>query len=105
MTEKIDYDAAILDPASVFACPEDVLEIASLAREQKIEILRRWEYDAGEVAVAQEEGMIADEPSLVQRIVVALNTLVGSVDMEGTPPTKFGGIPRNRIKTDPDTAS
>lgn len=104
MTEEIDFKAAILDPASTFACPEDVLEIDSLAREQKIEILRRWEYDAGQLAVAEEEGMMSDEPSLIQRIVLTLNTLVGNVDMDDTPPTKAGGIPRNSIKTNPAKA-
>jgi hypothetical protein len=39
-------------PASVFASPEHVLEEAQLSKEQKIEILLRWAYDAAEEAVA-----------------------------------------------------
>lgn len=97
MANDIDFEAALLDPASVFAAPEDVLEAESLSREEKIEILRRWEYDASEIEVAEEEGMISGAPSLVQRIVVALNTLAGSVDMESSPPTKQRGIPKSGL--------
>ena len=42
----IDMDRALLDPGSVFATPEDILRHDGLSKEQKIEILRRWEYDA-----------------------------------------------------------
>ena len=105
ITDQIDFKAAILDPASAFASPEDILEIDSLTQDQKIEILRRWEYDAGQLSVAEEEGMMSDEPSLIQRVVLTLNTLVGNIDMEDTPPTKAGGIPRNSIKTDPAKTS
>jgi hypothetical protein len=39
------YEKALLDPASAFTSPEQVLTSAELSREQKIEILHRWEYD------------------------------------------------------------
>ncbi len=45
----VDLDKALLDPASVFKTPEGVLNSHELSREQKIEILRRWEYDAREL--------------------------------------------------------
>ena len=99
MTQTVDYKTALLDPASVFTVPEEVLGDATLSRAQKIEILRRWEYDASELAVADEEGMIAEEPSLLRRVVLALNTLVGNVNLGGTPPTKQGGIPKGRPNT------
>ena len=87
-----DYDKALLDPGSVFSTPEEVLEDTTLTREQKIELLRRWEYDASEVGVAEEEGMQNGEPSLVHRIMLALDKLTGGVDVSHTPPTKQGGV-------------
>ena len=40
------YEKTLLDPASAFTSPEQVLTSAELSREQKIKILHRWEYDA-----------------------------------------------------------
>lgn len=42
----IDVNLAFLDPTSVFKIPNDVLKCNDLSRKQKIQILRRWEYDA-----------------------------------------------------------
>lgn len=53
----IDVEKAKLDPTSVFAHPRDVLADKSLTREQKIDILRRWAYDAREIEIADEENM------------------------------------------------
>ena len=54
------YEKALLDPASAFTSPEQVLTSAELSREQKIEILHRWEYDARQMEVAEEENMLSD---------------------------------------------
>lgn len=55
----IDINQALLDPTAVFAHPADVLSCAQLKREQKIEILRRWAYDAKELETASDENMTA----------------------------------------------
>lgn len=44
--KAIDMEKALLDPSSVFASPEEVAERDDLSAEQRIEILRRWSYDA-----------------------------------------------------------
>lgn len=92
MSEKLDYAKAILDPASAFATPEEVLERTDLSRDQKIEILRRWEYDASEVAVAEEEGMLGDQPLMLRRVVLALEQLTGGVSSTHPSPTKQDGV-------------
>lgn len=92
MGTTIDYRAALLDPEAVFQTPEAVLEQTGLTTEQKIEILRRWEYDASEVAVAEEEGMVADKPLILRRVLLALDRLTGGVDVEHTGPTKQDGL-------------
>lgn len=94
---KIDYEQALLDPGSVFSGPEDVLAHPALNREQKIELLRRWTYDASEVSVAAEEGMSNGNNDLLQRILIALNGLA-DIDLEQAGPTKQHGIPRSGIK-------
>lgn len=76
---SVDMEMALLDPGSVFPTPEDVLNHRGLTEEQKIEILRRWEYDAAEVSVAVEEGMPGNDNGLMRRILLALEELTGGM--------------------------
>ncbi|HKL27379.1 MAG TPA: hypothetical protein VJ910_14235 [Desulfuromonadales bacterium] len=87
----MDIKKALLNPTSVFARPEDVLAEASLSRDQKIQILRRWEYDARELEVADDENMGGGSPDVLDRVLDALRRLDAEADIEKTPPTKQGG--------------
>ena len=87
----VDLDKALLNPAAVFATPEDVLWAAGLTREQKIDILRRWEYDARELEVATEENMPGQNPSCLESIIKTLNALGYDHNLDNEPPTKQGG--------------
>ncbi len=83
----------MLDPTVVFRGPEDVLQRDELTREQKIEILRRWKFDALELQVAEEENMGSERPSdFLDRVLQALRALNAGPDSEHSPPTKHGGI-------------
>ena len=42
----MDFEKAKLNPAAVFKTPREIVSSQELSREQKIEILRRWEQDA-----------------------------------------------------------
>jgi|TARA_R100000005_G_scaffold95741_2_gene78487 radical SAM superfamily enzyme len=97
-TDGIDFDKAMLDPGSVFDTPEEVATRPDLTLDQKIEILRRWAYDASELAVAEEEGMITGEQSLLARVLKELDRLGDGYDSSHTPPTKHGGISRSSIR-------
>ncbi len=91
--DAIDLRKARLDPTAVFRGPEDVLQRTELTREQKIEILRRWEYDALELQVAEEENMGSEQPSdILDRVLRALRALNAGPDSEHSPPTKHGGV-------------
>lgn len=80
------------NPARVFARPKDVVEHDALTRGDKIDILRRWRYDALQMEVAQEENMQGDSGgTLLREIVDALQSL-GYTPDEDTPPTKLGGV-------------
>ncbi len=85
----IDVKKAMLDPTMVFKDPNEVVASDELTRDQKIEILRRWEYDAHQLEVAEEEaGMGVRRPEILDRVIQALHTLGGERDTEHTPPTK-----------------
>ena len=86
----IDVKKAMLNPTSVFKDPEEVVVASDeLNRNQKIEILRRWEYDARQLEVAEEEaGMAVRRPDMFDRVVHALHTLGAERDTEHSPPTK-----------------
>ncbi len=89
----IDLEKAMLDPTAVFRNPEDVLHQAELTQSQKIEILRRWEFDARALEVAEEENMAGAEPSdVLDRVLSALHALGAGPDLEHGPPTKQGGV-------------
>ena len=57
----VDVKKALLNPSAVFHRPQEVVQNKELSREQKIEILRRWEYDSRELQVADEESMTAPQ--------------------------------------------
>ena len=85
----IDLKKAMLAPTMVFKDPKDVVANVELTRDQKIEILRRWEYDARQLEVAEEEaGMAVRQPDMFDRVVQALHALDVKRDVEHTPPTK-----------------
>ncbi|NLY92778.1 MAG: hypothetical protein GXY23_02010 [Myxococcales bacterium] len=54
---KIDRERALLNPSEVFGSPDELLAYEGLSRSEKIEILRRWAYEAAELSVAEDEGM------------------------------------------------
>jgi hypothetical protein len=81
------------DPAATFKNPQQVVDNGMLTREQKIEVLRRWEYDIRELQVADDEGMTAPmaQPITLDSIFAALRSLGAPPDMEHSAPTKQGG--------------
>ena len=87
-----DIDQALLDPTSVFRSPEDVLKANDITRDQKIEILRRWEYDARELQVAADENMAGSNSDLLDRVLKSLAELGYESDPDREPPTKQGGV-------------
>jgi hypothetical protein len=91
---QFDPGNAIFDPGSVFTSPEEVRDSSALSTEQKIDILRSWEYDAAELAVAEEEGMCGDDDDdLLRRVLLALDSVTDGIDVEHTGPTKQHGLP------------
>ena len=88
--QDINPKRARLNPMAVFLTPDTVLEHPRLTREEKIDILQRWKYDACELEVAEEENMGGGEPSTLERVLKALMALGVETDLEHPPPTKHG---------------
>lgn len=85
-------DRALFDPASVFANPEAVVDHPDLSMQQKVAVLRSWQYDAAEVEVAEEEGMRGPGSDLLQRIILALARLNHGRDVEFVTVSKQHGL-------------
>ena len=88
-----DIQRALLDPASVFSRPADVLAVDGVPDSVKVDLLRRWEYDALELQVAEEEGLRGDGGGLLlDEILAGLRSLGAARDTEHSPTTKQGGL-------------
>ena len=83
---------ALLDPSSVYKSPDKVLKDKSLTRNQKIEILRRWEYDAIELQVAEEENMQGQNGKILDEILNALHEINADYEFQHPTPTKHGKV-------------
>ena len=98
MTDQARLAKAMIDPAAIYEAPEDVLEDENLDDAERIEILRRWNYDACELSVAEDEGMTGPGDGLLQRILLALDRLGVEIDREMTPSTRQGGLSRQAVR-------
>lgn len=74
------------------ASPEEIADDPGLTLEQKIELLRSREYDAAEIAVAEEEGMQGPEDEELRRVLLALARLTRGKDAESVAPSKQHGL-------------
>jgi hypothetical protein len=104
MTNETKLARALLDPQDVYKTPNDVLNDPDLTESQKIEVLRRWEYDASELSVAEEEGMAQADGISLYQVLQALHQLVPDIDPDRSPPTKQGGLDRDALKPQPKKA-
>jgi len=85
-------EKALDNPAATFQTPSDVLACGELSREDKIAVLRRWEYDARLLEVAEEENMMSGNPGILSDVLKALQALDAERPMSA--PTKSGGAGR-----------
>lgn len=79
------------DPTLATASPQAILNHPGLTREEKIELLRSRQYDAAEVAVAEEEGMQGPENDQMRDILLALAQLTHGEHHVTVAPTKQHG--------------
>jgi CBS domain-containing protein len=78
--DAVRVRAALLDPAAVFGSPGEVERDARLSQEDKLAILKSWEEDARDLAVAEDENMAGGEPSRLEEVVAARVRLTGAIE-------------------------
>ena len=88
-----ELETALLDPSRVFESPGALAGMTSIDKETRIEILRRWEYDAREIQVEEEEAPATTSTSnLLSEVLDALHQLGAHPKLDEAPPTKQGGV-------------
>jgi len=87
-----DLDRALLNPASVFQSPQDVVRHPVLSLDCKREILLRWAWDEYLVDLALADGMPEGEPSRLPEVRAALRIL--NVEWSPDPAAPALSIPR-----------
>ena len=90
MRNEDELSRILNNPASVYHSPYEVLDDEQLNEHQKFHILRSWEQDERELAVADEEGMSGGERNILADILAAINHLHLATN-EPDAPTKQGG--------------
>ena len=88
----VDIERAMINPDAVFQHPDEVVDHPELTREQQIDILRRWAYDARAMEVAEEENMTSPYTSGLEQIMRALHRLGVEAQTDQAAPTKHGSL-------------
>ena len=70
-----NLEEILRDPARKFRDPADVIHDSHYSRDERLAILRQWERDARQLAVAEEEGMAGGEESLLSQVRRAIAAL------------------------------
>jgi hypothetical protein len=70
-----ELDKALVNPAAVFATPDEVVRHPLMTNDCKREILWRWAWDEYLLDLAQAEGMPEREPSRLPEVKAALRLL------------------------------
>lgn len=94
--DQQSFDELVADVSKHFATPDAVLTAETLTREQKLAVLRQWEYDLQLLQVATEENMTGDSPpganaEIIRQVHAAAAKLGADLDPDGRGAGKSGG--------------
>ena len=78
----MSVETVMKNPNTYFGSLTDLYEEESLTKDQKINILCQWRYDAIELEAAEEESMGGGPPSNLHEILEALRCLKSNSDSE-----------------------
>jgi hypothetical protein len=101
------FDEVFADVSKHFASPDALLAREDLTREQKLALLRQWEYDLHLMQVATEENMTSDatpgnNAEKIRQVRAAAEKLGADVDSGGSGSAKAGSVipetPREKAK-------
>lgn len=91
------FDTVVVDVSKHFATPEALLAANDFTRDQKLALLRQWEYDLHLLQVATEENMTGDAPpgtnaEKLRAVHAAAEKLGAQLDPEGSGAGKTGAV-------------
>lgn len=91
------FEKIVVDVSKHFATPEALLAEDDLSRDQKLALLRQWEYDLHLLQVATEENMTGDSPQganaeKIRQVHKAAEKLGAEIDSEGSGAAKTGAV-------------
>jgi hypothetical protein len=98
MRNNARFDDALTDVAKAYTHPEDIIGAEHLSHQQKVKLLKQWEFDLRENLVASEENMTNEttpeghSAEMLRGVRKALLS-IGADDHknENAAPTKTGG--------------
>ena len=89
---------ALVNPAAVFVEPKEVVVNPTFSRQQKIDVLRRWEQDTRFFQASAKERLTDASEELLGAILESLHELDYWPDLEHPGWSKAGGLARNDLK-------
>ena len=72
LAEKLDVDAAVINPAECFAAPTDVLNDSRLTPDEKRRILESWALDERLISQAEAEYIKGPDQLRLQEVMLAM---------------------------------
>jgi len=95
--DQQSFEKLVVDVATHFSTPEALLGAEDLTREQKLALLRQWEYDLHLMQVATEENMTGDAPpgnnaERIRQVHAAAEKLGAELDPDAGGAAKTGAI-------------
>ena len=71
------FEQLLQDPPAAFTSPAQIVSSSEFTKQQKITLLRRWEYDADQLQAAEGEGLESDgkESEMLVKVLAALEDL------------------------------
>jgi hypothetical protein len=104
MMDQPTFEKLAADVSKHFASPDALLARDDLTREQKLTLLRQWEYDLHLLQVATEENMTGDAPpgnnaERIREVRSAAEKLGAEVGDEGSAPAKAGSVVPEKTKS------
>jgi len=95
--DQQSFDKLVVDVSTHFSTPDELLAAEDLTRDQKLALLRQWEYDLHLLQVATEENMTGDTPQgsnaeKIRQVHAAAEKLGAELDPEKSGAAKTGAI-------------
>jgi hypothetical protein len=99
--DQQSFEKLIVDVSTHFSTPDQLLAAEDLTRDQKLALLKQWEYDLHLLQVATEENMTGDAPpgnnaERIRQVHAAAEKLGAELEPEKSRAAKAGSIIKDK---------